>query len=302
MGRALHLVSESRSLTAVQQESTRSFSGATAAHPRMRPILRNQSPLHHNSPLVRHASWFSRSQPEPQPQTAVPSAFVPDDASPSTALHSPAEPVLSDTLDITSTLTEKAPFTNDYIGFLKEDYGIDFGWGTSSIIKYLFEHVHVYSGLPLAGSIIATAALVRFFMIFATMSSVENSAKMAALLPVTKPLVERHREAKETGDRATMQRCQVELREVYRSQGLAAWKFGLGLLNIPLGFGCWRTFRNMADAPVAGMSTGGIAWFSNLTVPDPTFILPLATAALQHYSAKVRCGRLSGRRALRNCA
>ena len=34
----------------------------------------------------------------------------------------------------------------------------------------------------------------------------------------------------------------------------------------------------MANCPVDSMKTGGLSWFSDLTVPDPYYILPLLTS------------------------
>jgi len=36
----------------------------------------------------------------------------------------------------------------------------------------------------------------------------------------------------------------------------------------------------MANLPVESMKTGGIAWFTDLTVSDPYFALPVLTMAL----------------------
>lgn len=182
-------------------------------------------------------------------------------------------------------------YTNDYIGFLNEDYGIDFGWGPSSMIKYLFEHIHVYSGLPFAGSIIATGAVIRLAMLFTTRASVDNSTKMQALAPLTKPMMTQAQAAMKAGDRMAMQQAQREISNIYKENGIRYYRFIYSFLPIPLGFGCWRTFRNMADVPVAGMSSGGLGWFPDLTIADPLYMLPLMTAALQHFSAKVSCTR-----------
>jgi len=35
----------------------------------------------------------------------------------------------------------------------------------------------------------------------------------------------------------------------------------------------------MAALPVVSMQSGGLFWFSDLTIPDPYFALPLMTAA-----------------------
>ena len=65
----------------------------------------------------------------------------------------------------------------------------------------------------------------------------------------------------------------------------------------------------MANCPVDSMKTGGLSWFSDLTVPDPYYILPVLTSVtlfIQFYlgveygtklaqskgAAKVICGDL----------
>ena len=34
----------------------------------------------------------------------------------------------------------------------------------------------------------------------------------------------------------------------------------------------------MANCPVDSMKTGGLSWFTDLTVPDPYYILPILTS------------------------
>ncbi|KAK8048049.1 mitochondrial export translocase [Apiospora saccharicola] len=42
----------------------------------------------------------------------------------------------------------------------------------------------------------------------------------------------------------------------------------------------FRLLRAMAALPVPSLETGGIAWFTDLSVYDPTYALPMATAVL----------------------
>ena len=41
--------------------------------------------------------------------------------------------------------------------------------------------------------------------------------------------------------------------------------------------------RGMTNVPVPSLSTGGLAWFTDLSVSDPTLVLPLATAATIYF-------------------
>ena len=45
--------------------------------------------------------------------------------------------------------------------------------------------------------------------------------------------------------------------------------------------------RQMANLPVESMKTGGTAWFIDLTIPDPYFVLPFATVALLYATIEV---------------
>ena len=44
----------------------------------------------------------------------------------------------------------------------------------------------------------------------------------------------------------------------------------------------------MANLPVESMKTGGMLWFTDLTIPDPYFLLPVMTAATLFLTIEVR--------------
>ena len=39
----------------------------------------------------------------------------------------------------------------------------------------------------------------------------------------------------------------------------------------------------MANYPIESMKTEGLSWFTNLTIPDPYFILPTLTSITLYY-------------------
>jgi YidC/Oxa1 family membrane protein insertase len=46
--------------------------------------------------------------------------------------------------------------------------------------------------------------------------------------------------------------------------------------------------RRMADAPVPGFIEGGFGWVTDLTLPDPYYILPITSAVLMNIVIRVR--------------
>lgn len=53
----------------------------------------------------------------------------------------------------------------------------------------------------------------------------------------------------------------------------------------------------MANLPVPSLQTGGLLWFQDLTLSDPTYILPLVVTATMWGVLEVSPGRPSARSA-----
>lgn len=51
------------------------------------------------------------------------------------------------------------------------------------------------------------------------------------------------------------------------------------LFQLPIFLSVFVGVRQMANLPVESMKEGGILWFTDLTVPDPFWLLPLLTSA-----------------------
>ncbi|OXV08485.1 hypothetical protein Egran_03753 [Elaphomyces granulatus] len=191
---------------------------------------------------------------------------------------------------------EKIP---EHIGYLK-DLGLDFGWGPSSVIEYIIEHIHIWTGLPWWVSIIGTAVLVRFALLKPMISASDLSAKLRKLKPLTDDIRLRMTVFARARNTIELTKAKAELQDLYREHGVKQWKAIVPLLQIPLGYGCFRVVRGMAALPVPGLTTESVAWLTNLTAADPYFILPAATSAFLYFSLKR--GGESGLSGLHNTA
>jgi len=56
---------------------------------------------------------------------------------------------------------------------------------------------------------------------------------------------------------------------------------------MPIFLSVFIGLRQMANLPVESMKTGGTAWFTDLTVPDPYYLLPLVTMTMLYASIEV---------------
>lgn len=118
--------------------------------------------------------------------------------------------------------------------------------------------------------------------------SADVAARQRALMPVLEPLQAKVKTAKANGDRDGYTQASQEIRKVFQTAGFNPMSILLpGTVQAVLGYGSFRLLRNMSTLPVPGLKDGGVAWFKDLTLPDPYYILPAVAAAGMHVLFRV---------------
>ena len=165
--------------------------------------------------------------------------------------------------------------------------GLDYGWGPTSLLQTLLEHVHIYSGTEWGLSIILTSLLVRLALLKIFINASDTSARLAVVAPNIAPIKARLKEAKVTKDIDQLRLVTAELKQLYSAAGIQMWRVFVPMIQMPLGFGTFRLLRGMEELPVRGLDRAGFLWFTDLTVSDPYFILPVFTGVAFHWMFKV---------------
>lgn len=155
-------------------------------------------------------------------------------------------------------------------------------------METLLEHIHIYTGTPWWGSILLTALVVRLALFKPYLGAADVSARAASIQPITAPIREKMMAAQRAGDQQGMLLARQELLAMHKRAGIKMYKAFTPLFQVFLGFGTFRLFRGMASLPVPGLETGGLLWLKDLTVQDPYYILPLATAGAFYLVMRVR--------------
>ncbi|KAL5614422.1 uncharacterized protein BROUX77_000259 [Berkeleyomyces rouxiae] len=231
------------------------------------------------APSAEAAATSAAVPPEPTPVVEAVAAVADPTATSAAAAASGVDAKL---LDLEAILN--MPET---IGYLHQ-LGLDFGWGPSSMMQWLLEHVHVYSGLPWWGSIFIAQLVVRLLLFKPLLISHETSTRMQVLRK-TNP----EYEAAMRDFRDGLQRAQTDPRSkeeamlarqtylsIEKEHGIRKMNMAWGMLQIPIGIGFYRVLNAMAQIPVPALESGGLAWFHDLTIADPFYILPLAGPAM----------------------
>ncbi|KAL3943984.1 MAG: hypothetical protein SGBAC_001937 [Bacillariaceae sp.] len=137
------------------------------------------------------------------------------------------------------------------------------------------QFVHEMSGLHYAGSIVAATMLLRFAILPVAVNAQRAASRMAHLQPELKTMKDRY-EALGTPSQAEQKAFADQMKGLFNRYEVKPFAaFAAPLLQAPLFIGMFFGMKKMPDIFADQMSTGGILWFTDLTVPDPTYVLPL---------------------------
>lgn len=153
-------------------------------------------------------------------------------------------------------------------------------------MEWMIEHIHVYAGTPWWVTISIAAFAVRAVLFKAYVNAADNAARMQTVKPITDPLSKKMMAMR--NDQVQMLQLRAEIQAINKRAGIKIWKSFVPMVQIFAGYGTFVLLKAMANLPVPGMDGGGALWFHNLTIPDPYFILPAATALSLHWVLRVR--------------
>ena len=134
-------------------------------------------------------------------------------------------------------------------------------------------------GAPWWLSIVLLTVLVRALLFPLTLRQVKNMRAMQELRPEMEEIRARYKK-----DRRKQQEAMTELYRERRVNPLAG--FLPILVQIPVFLTLYRVVRGHEEA-FPSFASGGLLWFSDLTMPDPYFILPVLSASLLLVASEV---------------
>ncbi|KAK1144317.1 hypothetical protein N8T08_005469 [Aspergillus melleus] len=227
-----------------------------------------------NQSLAGQRSW--------RPASAIPTISSARFNSSSSASNTAATENASDLSDLSVDKINSIP---EKIGYLK-DVGLDYGWGPSSLMEYVIEHFHVWTGLPWWASIIGTGLLVRLALLKPMLGAADTSTRLNNIKPVLNPIRTQMTQAMREGNTTRAQELKMEMSRIQELHGVKAYKSFIPLLQIPLGFGMYRVVKGMTSLPVPELLHESVGWIQDLTVADPFYILPACSGLFLYLALK----------------
>lgn len=143
-------------------------------------------------------------------------------------------------------------------------------------LQHLIDAVHTYSGLNWWLSIALTTFLIRGATIPLLINQLKSTTKLSLLRP---KLEEIKQEVSNRGmDPQAVSEGQQRMQALFKEYGVTPFTPLKGMLvQGPIFISFFFAITNMVEK-VPSLKTGGLYWFTDLTTPDSTYILPCCAA------------------------
>uniref|UniRef100_A0A2M4BNU9 Putative cytochrome oxidase bioproteinsis protein oxa1 mitochondrial n=1 Tax=Anopheles marajoara TaxID=58244 RepID=A0A2M4BNU9_9DIPT len=153
------------------------------------------------------------------------------------------------------------------------------GWSPVGIVQNCMEFLHIGLDLPWWGCIAIGTVVVRTLLFPLVIASQRNAAKMNNHMPQMQVLQVKMTEARQAGNAIDAARYGQELMLFMKEKKLNPLKNMLvPLAQAPIFISFFMGLREMANTPVDSMRDGGLFWFTDLTVCDQFYALPIITS------------------------
>ncbi|KAH8268757.1 hypothetical protein KR018_000983 [Drosophila ironensis] len=162
------------------------------------------------------------------------------------------------------------------------------GWSPVGIVQNCMEFLHCTWDLPWWSAIAVGTLVVRTIIFPLVIVAQRNSARMNNNMPQMQMLQLKMTEARQSGNAIESARYAQEMMVFMKERGVNPLKnMVVPLAQAPLFISFFMGLRQMANTPVDSMRDGGLFWFTDLTLADPLYLLPLITSATLYLTIEI---------------
>ncbi|XP_037928844.1 mitochondrial inner membrane protein OXA1L-like [Teleopsis dalmanni] len=162
------------------------------------------------------------------------------------------------------------------------------GWSPVGLVQNCMEWLHISCDIPWWGAIAIGTVVVRTVLFPLVIMAQRNGAKMNNNMPQMQVLQMKMSEARQTGNAIDAARYAQEMMLFMKEKELNPLKnLFVPLAQAPIFISFFMGLRGMANTPVESLRDGGLFWFTDLTIADPTFMLPIITSATLYLTIEV---------------
>jgi len=130
--------------------------------------------------------------------------------------------------------------------------------------------------------------LIRVCLLRVVVSGLQHNVRWTAVTSQVTRLTERISEAQKAKDQQALAVHSQTLQNLFKEHNVHPLRPFLGpLASMPIFFSMIYALRWMGTAPLPSLKDGGFGWFTDMTLPDPYYILPLTSMVFSNIVLRV---------------
>jgi YidC/Oxa1 family membrane protein insertase len=161
------------------------------------------------------------------------------------------------------------------------------GWAPSGMIRWSMELINVSTGMPWFWTLIVGSAMWRLFCVPFAIRGFQVSARMMPLQPKIKEYQDAVTRSKLSQNPLELQRAVQGMKRFYAAHNINPLAGLVSMIQLPITFGLFFGVKKLCNLPLEQLTYSGVSFIPDLTVSDPTMILPLAMFVLVNIQIKV---------------
>jgi YidC/Oxa1 family membrane protein insertase len=162
-------------------------------------------------------------------------------------------------------------------------------WTPAGLCQWAMELTQVSTGIPWFWTIITVTLATRLIILPLSINSLRLTARLAPHQPRLMELRAQLSATSFSKDPIGVQRISLEQKKIYEQANVSLLQpLLLPFVQLPLSLGMFVGVKKLCDLPLEQLHNSGFSLLQDLVVPDPTYILPIAMAALINVQITVR--------------
>lgn len=199
-----------------------------------------------------------------------------------------AVPPPAEALPESETLVDAANVAMANLSGTLDLSSLDGSWGLHPIMRMQSMFIQMHESFPLLGTalpwfiLIPTITLgLRLLLFTFQVRAQANAARMAIIQPQMLAGMEKLKAAKARGDFMGAQTAQIETQQLMAFHNVNPIRnLAFPLAQAAVFMTMFFALKGLAGAGIPSMSTEGFGWVQDLTLPDPYWVLPIASTTL----------------------
>ncbi|XP_012225133.1 mitochondrial inner membrane protein OXA1L [Linepithema humile] len=162
------------------------------------------------------------------------------------------------------------------------------GYGPVGLIQNFLEFMHISCDIPWWGAIVVGTVCARTIIFPLVIMSQKNAIKFSNHMPVIQELQRKMTDARYSGDPLESAKAAGELMNYMKKNGVSAVKnIMMPLIQAPIFCSFFFALRSMTNLPLDSLKQGGFWWLTDLTIPDPYYIMPIITSVTMYITIEL---------------